>query len=275
MKMLLLFLLFLLAGQLLPAQKTGKYQLVWADEFEKDGKPDSSKWDYEEGLVRNEELQWYQRENARCENGLLVIEARREQKPNPLYEQNSKDWRKSRSVIGYTSSCMITKDKYSWRYGRFEMKARIDISSGLWPAWWTLGIEKPWPENGEIDIMEYYRDKLLANILCSGKNNTNEWHTASRSVEAMGGKKWSSEFHIWKMDWTKDSIAIYMDDLLLNKVIVDSVVNKDGFGFNPFRQPHYMLLDLAIGGQNGGTPANTSFPRRFEVDYIRIYQQKE
>ena len=75
------------------------------------------------------------------------------------------------------------------------------------------------------------------------------------------------------MDWTQDYIELYVDDHLLNKVAVDSLTNKDESNFNPFRQPHYMLLNLAIGGQNGGDPSNTSFPRKFEIDYVRVYQE--
>jgi len=268
----LLPVLMLLSTTITLAQ--GNYQLVWSDEFSKNGQPDSAKWNYEKGFVRNEELQWYQQENASCENGMLIIDARREQKPNPLYKEGSKDWRTKNKDIQYTSSCLITAGKQTWKYGRFEMRARIDVSAGMWPAWWTLGVEKRWPENGEVDIMEYYRDKLLANILCLGKEHKQEWHTTIRSVEGMGGATWASQFHIWKMDWTEKFVALYVDDLLLNKVSVDSLVNKDGSGFNPFKQPHYMLLNLAIGGQNGGDPANTSFPRRLEIDYVRVYQEK-
>jgi beta-glucanase (GH16 family) len=153
------------------------------------------------------------------------------------------------------------------------MRGRIDISQGMWPAWWTLGIEKRWPANGEIDIMEYYKGKLLANIACLG-NGKPEWYSNTFPVDSIGGPNWSSKFHIWRMDWTKDFIALYLDDQLLNKVAVDSLVNKDGSGFNPFKQPHYMLLNLAVGGMNGGNPGNTSFPRLFEVDYVRVYQEK-
>ena len=77
------------------------------------------------------------------------------------------------------------------------------------------------------------------------------------------------------MDWTKDYIELYVDNQLLNRVSVDSLYNKDGSGFNPFRQPHYILLNLAIGGQNGGDPSNTSFPRKFEIDYVRVYQKTD
>jgi hypothetical protein len=77
------------------------------------------------------------------------------------------------------------------------------------------------------------------------------------------------------MEWTNSTVALFVDDQLLNKIPVDSLVNKDGSGFNPFRQPHYMLLNLAIGGLNGGDPGKTTFPRRFEVDYVRVYQLKK
>jgi beta-glucanase (GH16 family) len=255
------------------AQKAPKYKLVWADEFNKDGRPDTSKWTYEKGFVRNEELQWYQPENAYCKKGFLVIEGKRETKPNPDWDSLSNNWRENRKDIHYTAACLITRNKHTWQYGRFEMRARIDISSGMWPAWWMLGIEKRWPANGEIDMMEYYRGMLLANILCLGENKKEEWHSTKTLVTTLGDS-WSTKFHVWRMDWTAEKIALYVDDRLLNEVAVDSLVNKDGSGFNPFKQPHYMLVNLAIGGQNGGNPEETSFPRLFEVDYIRVYQPR-
>lgn len=255
-------------------QAQDQYKLVWSDEFNKDGKPDPSKWDYERGFVRNNEHQWYQPENAYCKNGLLVIEGRKEQKPNPRYEAGSKDWRRNRELIDYTSSCLITKGKQHWQYGRFEFRARIDIDPGMWPAWWCLGIEKNWPENGEIDMMEFYRDTLLANIVCRGKNQSNEWHSTYTDVGMLGGKAWAKKFHTWRMDWNEAFIALYVDDSLLNKVALAELVNKDGTGFNPFKQPHYMLINLAIGGQNGGEPSRTVFPKRMEVDYVRVWQKK-
>src|SRR6185503_5116454 len=161
MKRLLLPILILLV---VSAQSQRSFKLVWADEFNKDGAPDPANWSFEEGFVRNHENQWYQPENAYCKDGILVIEARREQKPNPNYVEGSNDWRKGRKTIDYTSACLITRGKQQWLYGRWEMRARIDMSPGCWPAWWALGVSKPWPSNGEIDMMEYYRDSLLANI---------------------------------------------------------------------------------------------------------------
>jgi beta-glucanase (GH16 family) len=251
------------------------YRLVWADEFNRDGKPDSLNWNYEEGFVRNEELQWYQPQNAYCKNGLLVIEAKKEERINPRYEAGNQGWRRSRKHSRYSSACLITRGKQTWKYGRFELRARIGIDNGIWPAWWSLGIEKRWPANGEIDIMEYYRGMVLANIACLGADRKAEWYSSKFKTDSLGGEKWANKFHVWLMDWTEDYIALYMDNQLLNKVKLDLLVNKDGSGFNPFKQPHYMLLNLAIGGMNGGDPAGTQFPQKFEVDYIRVYQENK
>ena len=256
-------------------EKMAGYALVWADEFSKDGMPDTTSWRYEHGLVRNEEEQWYGEDNAYCKNGLLMIEGKKEAKFNPRYEEGSKDWRKSRKSIEYTSSSINTGGRHSWQYGRFLMRGRIDVSSGLWPAWWTLGVGGRWPSNGEIDIMEYYRGKLLANIACgTATSNKAEWYSNTFPVDSMGGTKWASQFHVWRMDWDEEAIALYMDDVLLNKTPLDGLVNKDGSNINPFKQPHYMLLNLAIGGINGGKIGNTVFPNKFEVDYVRVYQKK-
>jgi len=278
MKSKILFLLpfyALLNANLLSAQQYSKegYKLVWSDEFEKDGMPDAKNWTYENGFVRNEELQWYQPENAFCKKGLLIIEARTEYKPNLLYEEGSNNWRKNRQNIEYTSACLITKSLQSFQYGRFEMKARIDISSGLWPAFWTLGEHGRWPANGEIDIMEYYRGKLLANIASLGADNKPKWFSQTKSTAELGGQQWASKFHLWRMDWNSEAISLYVDDVLLNRTSLAQLENEDGSGVNPFRQKHYILLDLAMGGLNGGDLNDTRFPNRMEVDYVRVYQK--
>jgi beta-glucanase (GH16 family) len=250
------------------------YKLVWADEFNKNGKPDSSNWNFEKGFVRNEEKQWYQEDNAWCENGLLIIEARKESKVNPGYRKHSTEWRHSREKIEYTSSSLTTSRKRAWQYGRFVMRAKIDVSPGLWPAWWTLGTKGEWPANGEIDMMEYYKGKILANIAVgTAKRYTALWHSKTKSIQELGGKEWASAFHIWRMDWTEKDISLFVDEELMIRVDLDKLYNKDGTGSHPFKQPHYMLLDLAMGGLNGGPLANTRFPNRFEVDYVRVYQQ--
>jgi beta-glucanase (GH16 family) len=250
------------------------YRLIWADEFNKPGKPDSSVWKFEKGFVRNEEDQWYQEENAWCEDGLLIIEGRSEDKANPLYREGGKDWRNSRARIKYTSSSINTSGRHSWQYGRFVMRGRIDVSAGLWPAWWTLGEKGEWPSNGEIDIMEYYKGNLLANIAVgTAARYKAKWYSKTKAISALGGKEWASKFHVWRMDWTEKNISLFVDDQLLIKVSMAELNNKDSLGLNPFNQPHYMLLDLAMGGLNGGELGDTKFPNRFEVDYVRVYQK--
>jgi len=251
------------------------FKLVWAEEFNGNGAPDPANWTYELGFERNEEFQWYQRENARCENGKLILEAKREKKTNPNFKEGSNDWKKNRKEADYTSASIKTQGLHSWLYGRFVMRGKIDIRDGIWPAWWTLGIKGSWPATGEIDMMEYYRKKLLANIAFMGADRKDAWFSTEKNIDSLGGQAWADQFHIWRMDWDENSIALYVDNQLLNKVPLDKLVNQNGTNINPFKQPHYMLLDLAIGGKQGGDPSKTSFPARFEVDYVRVYQNNK
>jgi beta-glucanase (GH16 family) len=154
------------------------------------------------------------------------------------------------------------------------MRARIDTRPGLWPAFWTLGVEGRWPENGEVDVMEYYRGQLLANVAWGGRTGRGaQWSTVKKPV-AEFGPDWSKEFHVWRMDWDNDQIRLSVDDRLLNSTDLKGTFNRDGAGKNPLRQPHYVLLNLAVGGTQGGDPSQTKFPARLEVDYVRVYQQR-
>ncbi len=256
------------------ADSNAAHELVWADEFNNDGPPDPANWSYERGFVRNEELQWYQPENARCEGGLLIIEGRREQVKNPRYEAEARDWRRDREFAEYTSACLITRRKHEWLYGRFEMRGRIDTRAGMWPAWWTLGTARGWPGGGEIDIMEYYRGELLANVAWLGRRRgAPRWDESRRSISEFRDPEWSKKFHDWRMDWDRDSIKLYVDDKLLNETDLATTINGNREAANPFHETQYMLLNLAIGGTNGGDPSATEFPARFEVDYVRVYQR--
>ncbi|SDM19857.1 Glycosyl hydrolases family 16 [Catalinimonas alkaloidigena] len=257
-----------------PTTAPDGWQLVWSDEFDQDGPPDPANWTFETGFVRNEEAQWYQPQNARCADGLLRIEARRETLPNPHYDPKGTDWRTRRPQADYTSACLTTQGLHQWQYGRFEMRGRIDTRAGRWPAFWTLGVEGEWPRNGEIDIMEYYRGMLLANVAWGTSERWQaHWDDTHLPLDSLGDAAWSDRFHIWRMDWDADHIRLYVDDRLLNETDLHTTRNEDGTGKNPFHQPHYLLLNLAIGGMNGGDPTPTEFPARFEVDYVRVYQR--
>lgn len=260
------------AGQ---ESRTDSYHLVWADEFERDGRPDPANWTYERGFSRNEELQWYQEDNAFIENGLLIIEGRREKIPNPNFDPNSDNWRFSRQEAQYTSACLITRGLHAWRYGRFEIRARIRTEAGLWPAIWTLGLDHEWPSGGEIDIMEFYDGNILANAAWAGPNRYEAiWDDLKKPVSSFNDPEWDAQFHLWRMDWTDTAIKIFLDDELLNTIPLDKTINKRGNVNNPFRETqHYLLLNLAIGGKNGGDPSNTVFPTRYEIDFVRVYQR--
>lgn len=260
------------------------YQLVWSDEFDVEGKP-SDDWTYEHGFVRNEELQWYQSQNAYVKDGCLVIEGRRERFPNPYYVAGSRDWRSNREFVDYTSSCLTTRLSHQFLYGRVEVRAKIPTATGAWPAIWLLGNKWDWPQSGEIDMMEYFikdgSPSILANACWgSDKRWTAVWDSAVIPFTHFTDKDpaWADKFHIWRMDWTQQYIRLFLDDELLNEIDLSQTFNQGYAGNteNPFTNTvpgfgHYLLLNLAIGS-NGGNPDITQFPLRYYIDYVRVYQ---
>lgn len=251
------------------------YKLVWNDEFDVDGEPNSNNWNYETGFVRNQEAQWYQKENAYCKGGFLVIEAKKEKKVNPYFvSTDHQDWTKKRDSIHITSACLITHNKHSWQYGRFEMRAKIPVGIGMWPAFWTLGVKGDWPANGEIDIMEYYTGKILANTAWKSIKSETFWDSHSVFLNHFKEESWSDQFHVWRMDWDAYSIKLYVDDELLNETDLNETVHSANQKILPFQQPHYILLNLAVGGNNGGNFTKACFPSKYLIDYVRVYQKK-
>lgn len=249
------------------------YQLVWSDEFDKDGVPDSTKWRYENGFVRNKEDQWYQKENAVCSNGNLVITAKKERKINPMFIEGSNDWKTSREFIEYTSASVVMRKEHAFLYGKMEVRAKIVTQTGLWPAIWTLGVSGEWPSNGEVDVMEYYDDKILANYAYATATKWKAiWDGASKPMSAFPSN-WADGYHTWTLEWTEKEMDIRLDGVSMNSIDLTTSINKSD-GKNPFRQPHYLLLNLALGGQNGGSLASTTFPSQYLIDYVRIYAPK-
>ena len=261
-----------------------EYRLVWSDEFEVDCRP-SKDWTFERGFKRNQELQWYQSQNAWVKDGCLVIEGRKEHRKNPLYEAGSSDWRRNREFIEYTSSSLTTRLGFQFLYGRVEVRAKIPVVSGSWPAIWLLGNKWEWPQNGEIDMMEYYIKDGVPSILANACwGSTERWKAVWDSVVmpfthfTEKDPDWADRFHIWRMDWDKDFIRLYLDDELLNEIDLSKTVNG-GYGGNhenPFSNTipgfkHYILLNLALGS-NGGEPDCSQFPLRYLIDYVRVYQ---
>jgi beta-glucanase (GH16 family) len=221
---------------------------------------------------------------------MLVIEGRREHKPNPRYvapsaanaspNANRRAWA-NREFIDYTSSSINTRGKHAWLYGRFEIRARIDVRTGSWPAFWTLGARGPWPANGEIDIMEFYDDTLLFNVAWGGATGAT-WNSKKVRLDRFPAD-WATKFHVWRMDWDERAIRLFLDDSLMNEQSLSATINapRSGSGGaapamdNPFHGPAYILINQAMGGQHGGDPAKTPLPLRYEVDWVRVWQTPE
>jgi beta-glucanase (GH16 family) len=230
----------------------GGWQFSWSDEFNGTA-IDATVWGYENGYVRNSELQYYTNrpENARIDNGNLLIQALRD------------NW----NGHEYTAASLRTMGKKSWQYGMFEMRAKIDIRQGSWPAWWWLPNTGGWPRGGEIDMMEYYKNKCLFNVM----DGNQKWTSVTKTITALGGTAWSDDFHVWTWVWDSTKIDISLDGVLMNHYPVANADGTGPSGANPFRKPGYMLVNQAIGGTNGGDPSGTTFPVEYRVDWIRVH----
>jgi beta-glucanase (GH16 family) len=230
------------------------WKLVWSDEFEGSGQVDSKRWTFEEGQIRNKEAQLYTTSNVRRENGILVIEARRDS-------------------AKITSSSVTTEGRQSWTYGRVEVRAKLPTGRGTWPAIWMLGANRKevgWPACGEIDIMEnvgFDPDIIHANIHTKAYNHVKKTGRGAKITIPNP----HSGFHVYSVEWTAEK----MDFLVDGKKYFTYANEKTGPDVWPFDKPQYLILNLAIGGAWGGQKGvdESIFPQRFEVDYVRVYQQ--
>ncbi len=235
------------------------WDLVWSDEFDTKGLPDPEKWDYEVGLIRNNELQYYtnaRSENSRIENGNLVIEARKED-----FEGSA-----------YTSASLITKSKASWTYGRIEVRANIPEGRGMWPAIWMLGNsinEVGWPDCGEIDIMEnvgFEPDTIHGTVHTGAYNHVSGTaQGAAVSIPDVG-----QEFHVFAIEWDPQRIDFFVDD----KYYFTFANDGKGSASWPFDQDAYLILNIAVGGAWGGQQGvdDQIFPQQMLVDYVRVFK---
>ena len=221
------------------------YFLVFSDEFNYTGMPDPAKWDYEIGFIRNNEPQWYQKENAQVANGVLTIHTRKENKQNEFYNPKSNDWRFNTKSAAYTSASVISKGKLEFRYGKVQARLKINTAQGQWPAFWMLGANRgpvPWPACGEIDIMEYYRGLMHANLAWEGAGGASSWNAKKEPIANLGNASFWNEFHVWTMDWDENFIRIYMDNRLMNETKIADI--KNGVKGNyPFKENFYMVLN--------------------------------
>ena len=175
------------------------YRLVWHDEFNGTGAPNAEMWRYEEGFQRNEEDQWYKKENVEMKKNALVFTAKQERVKNPNYNPNAtggNSWKQTREYAEYTSACVVAQNKYAFKYGKLIVRAKIPIEQGGWPAIWSTGNWYEWPLGGEIDFLEFYKNKIHAN-LCWGGNKRwdGSWNSANYPITDFTSKdaKWEEK----------------------------------------------------------------------------------
>ena len=249
-------------------EKTGSnplqnYALVWSDEFNTPGLPDSTKWGYEKGRVRNQELQYFTQkrlENARIEDTVLIIQARKE-----LY--NGSD---------YTSASLISKGVGDWKYGKVEMNVKVPEGKGTWPALWMLPTYSEyggWPKSGEIDILEYIGsipNDLHFTTHFEGDKVTGH-ESAHKAVNAITQPY--NKFIKLGIIWTPTKIEWYANGVKYHEY----VKKADNYNVWPFDKDFYLILNMAYGGSWGGFDGldDSKLPQKLLIDYVRVYQLNE
>ena len=244
--------LFALAGLLFagaPAQAQ-TWNLVWSDEF---NSINTGNWTFEVGGGGwgNNELQYYTNgNNAYIQNGVLVIEARRE----------------SVGGYAYTSSRMITRGKREFTYGKIEARMALPMGQGLWPAFWMLGSNigsVGWPACGETDIMEHIN---TSNTIYG----TMHWDAGGYASYGGSINTTPASYHVYTIEWTSSSIKWFVDGVQYHEGNIQNSINST----EEFHRPFFIILNQAVGGDWPGAPtSSTPFPSRMYVDYVRVYQQ--
>lgn len=246
------------------------WTLVWSDEFSGTGLPNASKWAYDTERNKvgwwNNEKQYYANgrlENSRVEGGRLIITARRERLT-------------SASDFGgqdYTSARLITRGLASWTYGFYEIRAKLPCGLGTWPAIWMLGTGGRWPDDGEIDILEQKGTSAAEKLQILGTVHTKayNWSGGTKGVAKGASTSLSNactEYNKYQLTWDADRITIGVNGL---DYFTFSNPKNGSVQEWPFSSPQYLLLNLAMGGDLGGTIDDARLPAQMEVDYVRVY----
>lgn len=255
-------------------QKMKGYRLVWHDEFNYTGLPSKKYWSYEIGHIRNNEKQYYTNarlENVRVQNGFLYFTGRKEVFTNTNYIPGSADWRTRDSVAQYTSASINTLNKVDFLYGRVEVRAKMPIGGGMWPAIWMMGVDRPqmgWPKCGELDIMEFIGNHP------QDIYSTVHYPNVDGKHKSEGGKITDSTltaFHVYALEWTAQHMDFFMDNRKIYRFIIDSAAVEN---VAIFHKPYYLLLNFAMGASWPGPIDEAVLPQQFVVDYVRYYQKK-
>jgi beta-glucanase (GH16 family) len=268
-------LLFVSADQQPASTANKNYTLVWHDEFDgpNGSLPDPKKWTYDlgGGGWGNQELESYtnRAENARVENGNLVITARKE------------DYAGSDNIAReYTSARLKTQGLFSQAYGRFEARIKIPAGQGMWPAFWMLGdniSSAGWPKCGEIDIMENVgKEPGMVHGSLHGPMTTGAATDLTSTARLSAGKDFATAFHLYAVEWEPDTVRFYVDDSIYATFNASSVASTPTTaGSWVFDHPFFLVLNVAVGGDWPGAPdSTTTFPQTMSIDYVRVYAAK-
>ena len=237
-----------------------KWKLIWSDEFDYTGLPDTNKWTYEVGYVRNKELQYYTEarlKNARVESGCLVIETHKE----------------SYEGMDYTSASVMSKGKAEWGYGRVEILAKLPGGRGIWPALWMPNTKGGWPKGGEIDIMELVGYEPN-NVYCTVHtydtyvNNKKEGQSGHISLDTP-----QNGFHLYAVERYPDRMDFYVDDVK----VLSYPKKENTIESWPFDGKFFLIMNIAYGGAWGGVKGvdPSALPQQMVIDYVRVYEEKK
>ena len=245
--------------------KQASWHLVWADEFDKNGLPDASKWNYDTignsyGWGNNE-AQWYtvaNPQNVEIKNGILNITALRE-------NLNGKK---------YTSTRLTTKNKGDWKYGKIVVRAKMPKGNGTWPAIWMMPTDNvygEWPKSGEIDIMEHVGSNPDI-VLSTSHTEAFNHIIGNQETKNFDLPTATTQFHEFTLEWGENEWRSLVD----RKPYFTYKNKGTGSAAWPYNQKFHLILNLAIGGGLGGTKGidDRLFPHTFSIDYVRVYQRK-
>ena len=251
----------------MPAPSVSYNTLVWSDEF--DGTSvDTSNWTFETGIGMNgwgnQELEYYRSQNAMVSGGMLLIQAKKE----------------SYRGSPYTSARLKTQGKREFQYGRFEARVKLPYGQGIWPAFWTLGYDidtVSWPASGEIDIVEMVGggsggdsselrdDSIVSSVHYKQVDGS---HMNKGNIATLSTGIFADGFHTVSMVWDANYIYYFLDGVQYGAQEITSADRYD-----EFHKPHFILLNLAVGGVWPGYPDQyTVFPQNYYIDYVRVYQ---
>jgi beta-glucanase (GH16 family) len=239
-----------------------KWKLVWSDEFRQlnGSAPDARKWVFDLGGDGwgNEELEYYtsRTNNARIESGNLVIEAHRE----------------TFGARHFTSARLLTKGKWSWKYGRIEARIKIPQGQGIWPAFWMMATNIDavgWPTGGEIDIMENIgKEPRTVHGTIHGPGYSGAGGIGG-AFQLPAGSSFADKFHVFAIEWETNRIRWFIDSEPYFTATPESLPKGSQWVFTT---PQFLLLNVAVGGGWPGNPDSTTlFPQRMLIDYVRVY----